>query len=98
MNIKNLVGCDNLQISVGGEDIIPKIPSTWSVPIRFINFSFMNQEACTIILNGKSKLTGQDNKIYLMANQGLNIFDDDVDVESFIIVEDGVPYNFVGKY
>lgn len=80
------------------QDIMPKIPDRWTVPIKFINFSFMNQEACTVVLNGKSNLTGEDNKIYLMANQGLNIFDGDTNVESFVIVEDGIPYNFVAKY
>ena len=85
-------------ISNGMEDIMPPVPTGWTVPVKFKNFSFMNAQPCTVILNGKSKLTGQDNEIYLMANQGLNIFDDDADVESFVIVEDGIPYNFVGKY
>lgn len=98
MNLKNIVGCPELMVSNAMEDIMPQIPSKWSVPVKFKNFSFMNQQDCTVILNGRSSLTDEDNKIFLMANQGLNIFDDDIDVESFVIVEDGIGYNYVGKY
>lgn len=96
--MREIMGSRELSTSTAMQEVVPNKPDNWSVAMRFIEFSFVNSQDCHVILNGKSKLDGEDNKIFLRANQGLNISEKDVNVDSFIIVEDGIEYNWVGKY
>ena len=94
---RRIIGSPQIETSVAMQEIVPTVES-WTVPVVFRAFTFMNSQACHIILNGNSRLDGQENRIFLRENQGLNIDVDDVDVKSFKIVEDGIQYNYVGKY
>lgn len=96
--MRNIIGSKVLTKSSENEEIVPNKPNNWSVDLKFLEFSFMNSQDCHIILNGNSRLGNEENKIFLRANQGLNIDKDDVDVESFVIIESGIDYNWVGKY
>ena len=97
MTKRRVIGSKDLVQSTAMQEVVPDMPTGWTTPIVFQNFSFFNSEGCHIILNGKSGLDGDDNIIYLRANQGLNIDEEDIDVSSFVIVEAGIPFNFVGK-
>ena len=94
---RRVIGSKDLTVSTAMHEVVPQAPSDWTVPVIFKNFSFMNSKECHIILNENSDIDGQDNVIYLRAGQGLSIDEKDIDVFSFIIVEEGVPFNFVGK-
>ena len=95
---RRIIGSQDLMTSTAMEEIVPNPPVGWDVPITFKSLSFFNSKACRVILNGQTGLNGDDNIIYLRANQGLNIDETDIEVRSFIIMESDIPYNFVGKY
>ena len=94
---RRIIGSKDLTISTAMQEIIPEAPENWTVSVVLRDMSFYNSEACHIILNGKSDIDGEDNIIYLRAGQGLNIDEKDIDIHSFVIVESGIPFNFVGK-
>lgn len=96
---RNIIGSNGLKITtVENEQIVPQAPQGWTVPIAFRSFTFMNTEECHIVLNGNSRLGGEENVIYLRPYQGFSVCEEDVKVFSFIIKEVGVEYNWVGKY
>lgn len=94
---RRVIGSKDLTVSTAMHEIVPQAPSSWTVPVVFKNLSFYNTEECHVILNGKSDIDEGDNIIYLRAGQGLDIDEKDIDIYSFIIVESGVSFNFVGK-
>lgn len=69
-------GSPSLQTSVANAEIV-------SASIR--NFAFMNDQACTVIING-------GDNIYLRAEQGLFI----PVCNSFKITTNGITFNWVG--
>lgn len=95
--LKKVIGSKTLNVTTSeNEEIIPNAPSSWSVPLSFSKFSFVNTEECHVILNGNSGLNGEENRMYLREMQGLNL--NDVGVQSLVIVESGVHYNWIGEY
>lgn len=96
--MRRIIGSPSLQNSKANQEIVPKAPEGWTVPIEFEVFSFLNTDDCTVILNGINELTGEDNKIFLKAGQGMSINEKDVKVKSCKVVEPNVLFNWIGKY
>lgn len=72
-----LLGSEILETSVANVEIIP-------TDKKALNFAFMNDGDCTVIVNGKT--------LFLRAGQGLFV----PKVASFKIVENAITYNWVG--
>lgn len=85
------LGSSEISISVAGQDIIPNPPSHWSTGYSLKKFSFDNTEECTIIVNKETRL-------FLKAGQGFEIGYDDSPIQSFVIVEGGIHFNWIGGY
>ena len=71
------------------QEIIPQSPSTWSYGYNFKKFSFLNKTNCTVIINGISTL-------HLIGEIGFEIDRTDEPIESFVIVESGTEYYWIG--
>lgn len=65
-------------------------PAGWT-KYELYEFSFLNTQACTVIVN-------KSNPIPCPANVGFQIDDNDAPIYSFIIVEPNVEYTWRGKY
>lgn len=89
----NYRGSEELLTSVAGENIIPEGEENWTYsPIRFKDFAFMNTTDCTVKVN-------EGKPIFLKANQGFQYMGNDKNyIDSFIIVESGIEYQFIGRY
>ena len=87
------LGSSSLETSVANAEIIPTPPSSlkWTIGYKLYKFSFINTQACTVKINN-------DNIIYLQANQGLNIDQNDKEITNFCICEDNVNYTWVGAF
>lgn len=87
---KDYIGSPSILTSVINQQIVPELPATWTY-LSFKQFSFFNENGCRVKING-------GNEIFLRAEQGFNIDENDPPITSFIIVEDGVRYNWIAKY
>jgi hypothetical protein len=79
---KGFVGSGNIA-STANQELITS-------GLRCYKVSFYNEQACTIKVNGSI--------IPLRAGQGFESTREDVIIKSFIIVESGINFNFVGGY
>lgn len=95
---RRIMGSGKLEISTANQEIVPKSPEGWTVPIAFKTFSFMNTQCCHIVLNGKSRPDGTENVIFLREYQGFATTEKDTVVHSFVIQESDIEYNWIGKY
>ena len=87
-----IIGSAALQISVAGAEIVPSPPITWvNVNYSFDKFEFVNDQICTVIVNGSDP-------IYLRANQGFKTEKGDMDITSFKVVEGAITYNWLGHF
>ncbi|OZB98015.1 hypothetical protein [Paenibacillus sp. XY044] len=78
--------------STANQEVLPVIDARWNSPRgKYYEFSFLNSQACTVIVNGKDKNV-------LDADQGFQINDNDALIESVVIVEVGIDYKWSGKY
>jgi hypothetical protein len=85
---------DIMTTSSPNSEIIPSPPAelNWTQGYKLYKFSFSNpNQACHVKINGGSP-------IYLSASQGFEMDESDDPIESFIIVENGISYNFIGCY
>jgi hypothetical protein len=81
---------DGNRTSTANMELVVK-PAGWSYgAIECYKVSFLNKEICTIKVNGST--------IPLDAGQGFESDRDDVTIQSFIIVESGINFNFVAGY
>lgn len=91
MSIKSkFFGTESMKVSVAGENVIENIEG-WSYnPPRLTSFSFMNEESCTVSVNGSDP-------IYLKEYQGF-FFESKHGgyVDSFVVLEDGINYQTIG--
>jgi hypothetical protein len=87
-----IIGSDVIKTSVAGAEIIPDAIATkgWTEGYELKQFSLLNNQACTISINGTTA-------IYLSAGQGINI-DNSLLVTSVKIIESGITYNWIGVY
>ncbi len=85
------IGTSNVEISIAGKDIVPDTPEGWTTKYSFYRFSFINKQPCHIKING-------GDEIFLDSNQGFDSGIYDAPIESFVIVEDDIEYQFIGAY
>lgn len=88
---KGYYGSSDLETSVALLDIIPK-RSDNVTPISFYMFSFNNDSACHISFNGGSTW------IYLKKGQGFSTSLPNKEINSFMIQENGITYNWIGAW
>lgn len=85
---KRYLGSNQLLTSVSNKEIIPDAPSNWTMGYELSNFSIMNYDDCTLVIN--------DIELFLKSNQG---FSTDIGTTvSVKIKEDGIQYNWIGVY
>ena len=91
-----ILGSSALQTSQANEEVVPLPPVGWvNVTYKFCKFSFINDQDCHV------KINGDTNQIYLRAGQGFEINRSDKKdflISSFIVVEAGITYNYVGQF
>lgn len=82
-------GSSDLMVSTENQNIIPDLPEGWTIPYKFTEFTFMNDEACVVEINGEP--------IYLRAEQGFEA-SPGRPIISFVVVTAGVHYNWLGVF
>jgi hypothetical protein len=91
-NGSGYIGTDSIKISTSSQEIIISPPSNWNQGYKLYKFSFLNpSQDCHVIING-------GNQIFLSAGQGFECDEGDAPIYSFIIVESGISYNYIGAY
>jgi hypothetical protein len=86
------IGTDSLKTSTANQECIPSVPVNWTGRYNLYKFSFDNaDQSCSVKINGGSP-------IYLKAGQGFEIQKEDAPIWSFVIVEAGISYNWIGAY
>lgn len=75
--------------TVASKEIIPPSPSNWTYGYIFKKFSFINETDCTVIINNEFTL-------HLIGGIGFEIDRNDVSIHSFVIVESGTRYYWIG--
>ncbi|MBD1379238.1 hypothetical protein [Metabacillus arenae] len=85
------IGSPSILISSANEECIPEPPSHWNKKYSLYKFTFSNSGACSIKVNNGSP-------IYIADGQGFSIEKEDAPITSFVIVEAGVSYNWIGAF
>lgn len=75
--------------STANQELVPEMKDGNTVGFEFLKLSFLNKEACTIVINGEAELK-------LEANQGFECSYEDPNIHSFVIKESAINFNFVG--
>lgn len=79
------VGTDVLKVSVANANIVPVNAKP------FYKFSFVNKQACKVKVNDSAP-------IFLDVDQGFNSNEIDTLIYTFVIVEAGIQYQWIGAY
>mgnify|MGYP007112383697 CR=1 FL=1 len=83
------IGTSKIETSTGNQEIVANLkPESWT-SFRLYSFTFKNYSPCTVIING-------GNPIFLDTGEGFITSYIDAPITSFIIVEAGIQYKFVG--
>lgn len=87
------IGSDSVKTSTSNQEVIPSPHAqlNWTTKYNLYKFSFMNLQPCTVEING-------GNPIYLEAEMGFEMNHIDTPVYSFVIVESGISYYWLGAY
>lgn len=85
------IGSSDLITSTVNLEIIPSPPVGWSVGYSLYKFALSNTEQCHVKING-------GNPILLAALQGFSMDSIDAPISSFVIVESGITFNWIGAY
>jgi len=84
------LGTDTLKTSTAMQEILPTPPSSYQYKkYNLYKFSFMNQQDCTVIVNGATTL-------FILAGQGFEITEIDQPINSFVVKESGITYTYIG--
>lgn len=84
MSSSGYIGSPSIETSTANQEIIPQNYS-------FHKFSFINYQTCTVKINDSLP-------IYLAEGQGFGCDVNDTRIKSFVIIESGIQYNWVGAY
>lgn len=91
-----ILGSNNIVFTTGlNEEIIPDPPigfTQFKTRYEFVDFSFVNSVDCHVNINNSPS------NIFLRANQGFNVSNNGISIYYFKIVEQDVPYNWIGAY
>lgn len=82
--LAGFIGSPNVITSSKDQELVQK-------GIVFHKFSFFNYATCTVSINGSEP-------IYLAAEQGFNSDSSDAKIKSFIIIESGINFNWIGAF
>jgi hypothetical protein len=87
-------GSSALTTSTANQEIIQQNKPTGYMPalLSAYKLSFMNSQDCHVIINSSV------NQIYLPANKGFNSDAIDKEIYTFVIVEAGISYCYIGGY
>ena len=85
------VGTDDIKTSTANQDIIKTERERNGNIDQLYKFSFLNHSPCHVVLNNKKP-------IFLDEKQGFDMTHVDAPVVSFVSVEEGVEYQFIGAY
>lgn len=86
------LGAETILTSTENHEVVPETPSNWTWDkYSFYKFSFINYDPCTIKINGGEP-------IYLKELQGFESSERDVKINSFVIVESGIEFSWLGAY
>lgn len=86
------IGSPQLEITDSPNyEVIPDSPPSWTNGYSFYKFAFLNDSDCTVKINGGAP-------IFLRANQGFSSDYYDQPISSFVIVEEGIQFNWVGAW
>lgn len=77
------VGSSAIQTSTANQELVAGKP--------FYRMSFLNKADCTIKING-------GDPIFLEEEQGFDSSERDVSIESFIVVTEGIQFNYIAAY
>src|SRR5690606_5395483 len=84
------IGTDSIKTSTSNQEIIPPPKEGHTVPTNCYKFSFRNLDDCRVQINN-------GNTLFLAANQGFNVDDQDPPIWSFIILDANIQYNWIAK-
>jgi hypothetical protein len=85
------LGSNGLELSTSNQELIPTKPENWTIGYSLYKFSFYNKLNCTVIVNGNTKL-------FLVAEQGFNTTEREIPITSFVVVESGINFAWMGAY
>lgn len=85
------IGSNKLETSIANKELLPNKPERWTTGYKVYKLAFMNNEACTIIINDNIEL-------YLQKGQGFQIERGDLPLHSFRVKESNIPFNWTGAY
>lgn len=82
-------GSNDLVTSTAEQELVPA--NVGAADRAFYAFSFYNEDECTVKING-------GDAIFLGEGQGFNTTEVDAPINSFVVVEAGVKFNWIGGY
>jgi hypothetical protein len=86
------LGTDSVKTSVAGQELLPSKPVDWTESYKLYKFSFINYDLdCSVLINNETT-------IFLKANQGFEMSEEDEAITSFKILTNGVSYTWIGAY
>lgn len=88
---KGYLGSNKIEVSTANQEIIPNPPSNWTYGYTLYKFTFKTYNDTNIIINGETN-------IFLRAEQEFQTDSGDAGIHSFVIVNSGVSYQWVGAY
>lgn len=92
------IGSSDLQASSAMQEIIPNTTHNGNSLNYLYSFAFRNTESCHVIVNGNKGTGNGGVTLYLREGQGFSMEVGDTPIHSFVIVETGVHFNWVGAY
>ena len=91
MRNRKVRGTDSIKVSIANQEVVPPKPEGWTIGHTFYAFSFINKQPCTVVINGDV-----ENPIFLDTEQGFERLEIYQPIESFVIREAGIEYQFIG--
>jgi len=82
MSQSQYFGSADLQNSTANQELVP-------IDIQYSSFSFMNDIQCHVSINNSDF-------IFIRANQGFDVSKENYHINSFIIEESNITFNWVG--
>ncbi|MGM0807506.1 MAG: hypothetical protein ACQET8_22635 [Bacillota bacterium] len=85
------LGSSGIQTSTANKEVVTLPKSANGSTLPFYKLSFLNLQSCKVKING-------GNPIYLEQDQGFEMNESDAPIYSFVIVEAGIQYQWIGAY
>lgn len=85
------LGSSTLETSTANQELIPEKQIEWTYGYKIRKLSFINKQSTQIIINSETTL-------FLDANQGFEMDENDEPITSFIVVEAGINFQWIAGY